>query len=246
MPDLLALSVLLLACTLAGMIAGVVGFGSIVLIMPLVISVFGPEAAVPMLTVAAIVGNASRVALWYREVDLDVVKRYWMGAVPLAAAGGWLFTKLESPFITLMFGVFLVISAVLSYRDLKLVRVKLKHFTQIGGAMGLVSALVASSGPINAPFFLAYGLTKGAYLSTEALSTLGIHLTKVVAYGSLSVMSGRDVLWGLSIGIGLWFGAWLSKPIVTRFADGSFRRVFALLLAAAGIQLIVQFLELAR
>ncbi len=36
-----------------------------------------------------------------------------------------------------------------------------------------------------APFFLAYGLVKGAYIGTKALSTVVMHVTKLGAYRQL-------------------------------------------------------------
>ena len=46
--------------------------------------------------------------------------------------------------------------------------------------LGLV--VVVSTGPINAPFFLAYGLAKGAYLGTEAMGSLAIYAAKALTH----------------------------------------------------------------
>jgi hypothetical protein len=55
-------------------------------------------------------------------------------------------------------------------------------FAGIGAGASFLSALLGSVGPLMAPFFLPYGLVKGAYIGTEALSTLVMHVTKLVAY----------------------------------------------------------------
>jgi hypothetical protein len=47
-----------------------------------------------------------------------------------------------------------------------------------------LSALLGSVGPLMAPFFLAHGLVKGVYIGTEALPTVVMHVTKLVAYGT--------------------------------------------------------------
>lgn len=54
-------------------------------------------------------------------------------------------------------------------------RMKLNQFPLLGAIMGFLSAIVSTTGPINAPFYISYGLTQGAYLSTEALGTAGVH-----------------------------------------------------------------------
>ena len=50
-----------------------------------------------------------------------------------------------------------------------------RAFAAIGAVFGFLSALLGSVGPLLAPFFLAYGLVKGAYVGTEALATVVMH-----------------------------------------------------------------------
>ncbi|MFI8194175.1 hypothetical protein ACIF8T_36515 [Streptomyces sp. NPDC085946] len=57
-------------------------------------------------------------------------------------------------------------------------------FTAVGAASGPGSALLGSVGPMTAPFFLAKGLTHGAYIGTEAARALTLHLAKTTAYGA--------------------------------------------------------------
>jgi len=51
-------------------------------------------------------------------------------------------------------------------------RPQVRAFAALGAVFSFVSALVGSVGPLMAPFFLAYGLGKGAYIGTEALATV--------------------------------------------------------------------------
>jgi len=51
------------------------------------------KKAIPILTVAQLVGNGSRVWFNRRELDLAVMRWYTLGAVPLALAGGYLFAQ---------------------------------------------------------------------------------------------------------------------------------------------------------
>jgi hypothetical protein len=52
---------------------------------------FGVRDAIPILTVAQLIGNLSRVGLNRRELDWRVMQRFSLGAVPTAIAGGVLF-----------------------------------------------------------------------------------------------------------------------------------------------------------
>jgi uncharacterized membrane protein YfcA len=53
----------------AGTVGGIVGFGSSIMLMPALMLAFGPQEAVPIMAIAALMANLSRVAVWWREVD---------------------------------------------------------------------------------------------------------------------------------------------------------------------------------
>ena len=63
-------------------------------------------------------------------------------------------------------------------------RPRLWHMGRGGRRYRLPHRLVASTGAINTPFFLAYGLLKGAYIGTEAASSLTLFLAKGAPFTS--------------------------------------------------------------
>lgn len=69
----------------------------------------------------------------------------------------------------------------------------------MGAASGLGSELLGSVGPLTAPFFLAYGLTRAAYIGTEAAAALTMHLTKIAAYGAGDLLTGKVLLYGAAL-----------------------------------------------
>lgn len=101
--------------------------------------------------------------------------------------------------------------------------------------MGLLSGVVGTLGPINAPFFLAYGLVKGAYLATEAFGAAAVHLTKALVYGRFAALDYQTLLYGVVIGLALIAGSWLGKRIVMRLDNPAFIRIVEALLAASGV-----------
>ena len=58
------LLLVLLLGLLAGTVGGIVGFGTSIMLMPALVLVFGPREAVPIMAIASILANASRVAAW--------------------------------------------------------------------------------------------------------------------------------------------------------------------------------------
>ncbi len=71
----------------AGAVSGVVGTGSSIILLPILSLAFGPKAAIPIMAVASIVGNASRVVAWRRQINLKAFACYSLTAVPAAVLG---------------------------------------------------------------------------------------------------------------------------------------------------------------
>ena len=61
------------AAFLASTLAAVAGFGGAAVLLPALAAAFGVRQAIPILTVAQLVGNGSRVWFNRRELDLRVV-----------------------------------------------------------------------------------------------------------------------------------------------------------------------------
>src|SRR6185436_2069158 len=61
------------------------------------------------------------------------------------------------------------------------------------------------------PLFLFYGLTKGAFLATEAASSLGLYLSKSVTFERFGALTSDLALKGLIAGASLMAGAFIAK-----------------------------------
>ncbi|HEX7073010.1 MAG TPA: sulfite exporter TauE/SafE family protein [Hyphomicrobiaceae bacterium] len=223
----------------AGTLGGVVGFGSSVLIMPALVAAYGPKEAVPIMALAALMANASRVAVWWREVDWRVNAAYCLTAVPGAALGARALIELDARFLEGMLGLFLI--AMIPIRRWLAARgigIGLGGMAVLGGFIGFLSGLVATTGPINTPFFLAYGLVKGAYISTEAVGSAAISMTKSIVFQRFGVLPFETIARGLAVGSTLMLGSWLAKRIVLRFDAAQFRLLLEAMMIVAGIALI--------
>ncbi|NCN84043.1 MAG: sulfite exporter TauE/SafE family protein [Sphingomonadales bacterium] len=231
---------LLAVALVAGTIGGVVGFGSAVILLPVFVYVFGAGQAVPILTVAALLGNLSRATFSWRETDWAAVRMYVAGAVPFAAIGAFIFVELDVQSIHRLLGAFILLMIpARRWAARRNMAIKRWQLLPLGAIMGLLSGIVGTVGPINAPFFLAYGLVKGAYLATEALGAAAVHLTKSAVYGRFSVLDFETIIYGITIGIALIAGSWAGKRIVMRLDTPAFIRTVEVLLAASGMAMVL-------
>ncbi|WP_460494777.1 TSUP family transporter [Dactylosporangium cerinum] len=110
-----------------------------------------------------------------------------------------------------------------------------RAFAGIGAASGFGSALLGSVGPLTAPFFLAYGLARAAYIGTEAAAALTMHLTKIAVYGAGDLLTGQVLLYGAALTPATIAGAWAGRKIVGRISDRVFIGLVEAGLVGAGL-----------
>src|SRR4051794_38291396 len=139
----------------AGTVGGIVGFGTSIMVMPALVLVFGPRQAVPIMAVASIMANASRVAAWWRDVDWRTTGAYAATGVPAAILGARTLLVLPPGVVEAVLGAFFVamipVRRWMAAQDWRLGR---GHMAVVGAGIGFLTGIVASTGPLNAPFFL--------------------------------------------------------------------------------------------
>ena len=80
--------------------------------MPILALMFGVRDAIPILTVAQLIGNGSRVWFNRPQLELPVVAWFALGGVPAAMIGGFLFASAPIALLTRLLGLFLITTAV--------------------------------------------------------------------------------------------------------------------------------------
>jgi uncharacterized protein len=225
----------------ASTLAAVAGFGGAAVLMPVLVLMFGIRDAIPILTVAQLIGNGSRVWFNRHELELPVVGWFAAGGVPAALIGGFLFASAPLSFLIRLLGLFLIMTVV--YRHVGkagALRLPLGGFAVLGAVMSFLSALLGSVGPIMIPFFLAYGLVKGSLIGTEALATVVMHVTKLVAYRRVSILTTDGMVIGLALGSVMIFGSLVGKKILDWLPERLFVLLIETTLIVAGIGFIVR------
>lgn len=224
---------------LAGIVSGIVGTGSSIVLVPVLAHVYGPKEAVPIMAVAAVMANVSRVLAWWRDVDGRAVIAYAATGVPAAALGARTMLVLPPRAVDLAIGTFLL-SMIPARRWLaaRLVALRPSHVAVAGAAIGFLTGIVASTGPVSVPVFIGCGLTGGAFIGTEAAASLAIYATKALTFQGAGALPGDDLLRGLGVGASLMAGAFIAKPLVLRLAPETFRHVMDALLLVSGASLL--------
>jgi uncharacterized protein len=223
----------------AGTLSGIVGTGSSIMLMPVLIYEYGPKEAVPIMAVAAVMSNFSRILAWWREVDWRACAAYSVTGIPAAALGARTLLELPSHTVDIAIGSFLIVMVPIRHW---LARHQLKanlwHLAIGGAIIGFLTGIVVSTGPLSVPLFLFYGLSKGAFLATEAASSLGLYFSKSVTFQRFGALTPDIFVKGLIAGASLMSGAFIAKRYVLKLKPDVFRLVMDGIMIAAGISML--------
>jgi uncharacterized membrane protein YfcA len=201
----------------AGTLGGIVGFGSSVILMPALVLAYGPRAAVPIMAIAAILANLSRILVWWREVDWRICAAYAVTGVPAAVLGARTLLVLPPASVEIALGVFFI--AMIPVRRVMVARafrVRPWQMAVAGALVGYLTGIVASTGPLTVPIFLATGLVKGAFIATEAAASLAVYGAKAIAFRTFGALPLDLVAQGVVVGTSLMAGSVLGKRVVLR------------------------------
>ena len=231
------------ATVAASTVAAVAGFGGSAILLPLLVPAFGARDAVFILTIVQLVGNSSRVVFNRSELVLPVVAWFSAGAVPFAILGGLAFAAAPLSVLTRLLGAFLI--GIVVWRQLPISilgerRLPIQSFAAVGAISSFISAVIGTVGPLMVPFFLAYGLMKGAYISTEALSTVVIQVVKLGTYTGAAAMTITAVVAGAALAPLMILGSMIGKRLLHRVSDRAFVLIIEAAMLVSGIFFILQ------
>src|SRR6478736_6646117 len=90
----------------AGTLGGIVGTGSSIVMMPVLVTMFGPRQAIPIMAIAAIMGNLGRVLAWRKDIDWRACGAFCATAVPGAMLGARLLLTIPPGIAETALGIF--------------------------------------------------------------------------------------------------------------------------------------------
>lgn len=235
----MAYAFVLLVGLVSGAVSGILGAGSSIMLLPVLVYQFGPRQAVPIMAIAALMSNVAKVMSWWREVDWRAFAAYSVPGVPAAAIGARTLLVLPPRVIEVALGAFFLVMIPLR-RSLhaRARTIGLPGLALAGAAIGFVTGIVLSTGPLSVPAFMAFGLQKGAFLSTEAASSLALMISKVATFREFGALPLPAVVQGLVIGASVMVGSFAGKAVVQRVSLPTFHYLLDALLLVSGLSLL--------
>ncbi|WP_314733224.1 sulfite exporter TauE/SafE family protein [Proteus terrae] len=232
------IAVILLA-VFSGVISGVVGTGSSILLIPALTYVFGAKEAVPIMALASVMGNLSRIYLWRHSIRFKPLFYYLLPGIPAVVLGANTLWIMPEKWLNIGMGMFFILMIPVIHL-LRKHQIKMKTYQVIiaGAIIGYLTGVVFSTGPLTIPIFSAYGLTLGPLLATEAAASFVIYLTKALTFSQLGAVNSFILISGALVGSGLTVGNYLGKKLVLKLTPKLFQWLLDAMLIFAGGSLL--------
>ena len=225
----------------AAVVGGVVGIGTAIIMLPILALVLGVRETVAVLAVAMTMANLARMIANRREIDWRVVGWWTFGALPFAVLGTLALVNASPEALTRLLGAFFLIVVV--YRRAPVGHdwgMPLRGFAIVGAVQAGVTALLGAAGPLGVPFFLAYGLTRGAFVGTMSAGNVAMNGARIGAQRGFDLLTPELALIGVGIGVVMFAGGFAGRWVVTRVSERFFIALVEVVLAAAGLLFLIR------
>lgn len=237
------ISVLVLAgAFFGGLVSGLTGFGTGLTALPFWIHAMPPLLASPLVVVCSVVAQLQTLPAIWHAVELRRIMPFVIGGVLGVPIGIALLPHISVQAFKAGLGLLLVVSC--GFFLLTKVRFAVRWGGRLADAAsgfggGVLGGLAGLAGPLPTVWTGVRGWdkdTRRAVLQGFNLSILAFTLVLQTAAGLVTVELSKMLLSALP---GTLFGAWCGRRLYGRLDTRGFERIVLLLLATAGIGLIL-------
>jgi uncharacterized protein len=215
---------LMLACVVAlaaSTLGGLSGFGTGLILPVFLAPLVGVTNVIPVMAVAMLLNNGSRVVAFHKEIHWTHARRMLMLGLPACVCGAYGYTLLSARWISVVLGSFLLLSVPLR-RVLQRSQLQFSPNAEVaaGAGFGFVNGGVTGAGVILISILMSVGLAGSTLVATDAVVSVIMGVTKVVLFGGLAALNLDLALLGLLIGLFTAPGAFIARALLRHIPAG--------------------------
>lgn len=237
--NLLQLALACLVALSASTLGGLSGFGTGLILPVFLAPLVGIANVIPVMAVAMLINNGSRVVAFWRDIDWIHARRMLLLGLPACIAGAYGYTLLSADWIAVLLGTFLLLSVPLR-RVLRRAQMQFSASAEVGaGAVfGFVNGGVTGAGVILISILMSVGLAGSCLVATDAVVSILMGAAKVMLFGSLAALDLRLALLGLLVGLFTAPGAFIARALLRRIPAGVHAWFMELVIVAGAVVLL--------
>lgn len=230
-----------LSAFLVAVFGGMTGYGTGLLLPPVLVPIVGPAHVVPIISLSALLTNASRIAAYARDFDARRAALVAAVAFPTTLVGAYAYTRLSGPAISVVLGCLLVVMVPLR-RLLARRRWMLgtKGLLAAGSGYGLLTGGTSGAGVVLLSILLSAGLSGPAVIATDAGISLLLGLAKVAVFQSSGSLPASAWIMAAVIGISAFPGAFVARRLTRHLSLAAHASILDVMVMLAGFLLVVQ------
>jgi uncharacterized membrane protein YfcA len=235
--------VFLILALIAEIIGTVGGFGSSVFFVPLGNFYFDFHSVLGLTAIFHVSSNLSKIFLFKKGLDKKLLLNIGVPAVVFVIVGGLLTKYIESAYLEIILGIFLVGFSLLFLIKSEVIISPNKKNAVVGGAFsGFSAGLLGTGGAIRGLTMAAFNLEKSVFIATSAFIDFMIDFSRTFVYYNNGYIHKHDLKYvPFLLVIGL-LGSFIGKKILVFIPQSKFRNLSLFFILFIGIVTIVQLL----
>lgn len=210
-----------LAAFAASVLGGLAGFGTGLVLPVFLAPLVGVANVVPVMAVAMLFNNGSRVWAFWRDVRWPQVRNLLLLGLPACVGGAYAYSLLSARWIAWVLGGFLLVSVPLR-RLLRRAQFTLSGPGEraAGAVFGFLNGGLTGTGVILISLLMSAGLEGAALVATDAVISVIMGVAKVALFGSLSALNADLAGVGVLVGLCTAPGAFLARRLLRHIPAG--------------------------
>jgi uncharacterized protein len=212
------------------------------LLTPILALVLPVASAVGVLLPMLMVGDVFAVYMYWREWDLDLVKRMLPAGIVGALVGTFLLSSVSTDGLRIILGIFVLVTVAYKFLSDRIQAIRYEsrrwHAPAAGLLSGVASGMFNSGGPPFNSYLLLQKLQPRPFIATTAIYFALLNLIKVPGFLYTGVLNLRLLfsLWWVFpfIPIGIWAG----RMTLTRLSPSAFEWMIVVLLIFSSLWLL--------
>ena len=212
------------------------GFGSSMFFVPLAGLFEDGKNVLVITSILHVFGNASKIWLFRRHLDLKVLLYFLIPSVLFSAIGAMGSDRIPQRAAAIVLGAFLILfSGYLLWRPLTKISHNKVLLMFVSGASGLLTGLVGTGGALRGLGLSALNLNRGAFIATSSTIDVGGDVLRAGIYLNKGYLSREHYFYIPVLLIVALLGSVAGKKILSHVSEQKFKVIVLVLIAAVGL-----------
>jgi hypothetical protein len=221
-------------------IAGALGFGAAIILIPISSFFIEIKKAIAILTIYFMAVNISQIYLFWKNIDWKLVGYILLGAIPAVIIGAFLMVISPSEIIKRILGVIIILYIINEiFQFFKKYKLRNLMISFVSMFYGFFAGIIGTGNTVKVALLTHMGITKERFIAIMATTAIFVNIIKTIIYSRSLLISSADIPLIVSLIIIGFIGAYIGKLLVKKISQKFFRYAILILLLVMALKLII-------